>query len=777
MKQYINIFLAATALTTVSCSDSNFEEILSNEEKEMISFSLSDAANSRAGFTGADTKIVMRIESNERLTSNKKYTRTVALAKKDESNNDATGYSAVQFENSDIRYWDDAHGRKSHLSIYAVAIPNKKADAILPTTTLEAGDASNTWGTTDINTLTWLVDQAQTLENIANKDLTYSNNIKSGGTNGVYRWNFSTGNWKNSDNGGSNHDNGQMLFYQNGVEPTTTAPTDAAGHFDRGHMVFNHALSRITITLEEGTGFNSGSSDDFKFAESTGIKAIGMPYRGTFDVSTNTWTSQTSGEINPIAPLGNYTTAAGQYRLQVLPGYTFAKTGTDNVFEFTIDNNVYYITQKMLFDALTYDANGDGNKDTGDGDLLDKKDATGITMEMGKNYNFKIKVNKKGIDNITASLVNWSDVNAAESPFNNGHINITTSLISSSVGGKCSDLYLYRNGQDLSSINTGDTYSANQYQADYLTTGNSGIQPTETSSESGIWNTSWYFEDNKTAYHIRSINSTAHGSSGTNVKNPSSGNKYTYFELANGAQSDHDYHWGAPMSSTNFTYNTSEGYKNHLQKGITALNDGQAINITELHMMSNINVVLTTSSGSDAVKLQDGENYATVKITRLQNKGQVDMGIGLVTPTGDVVSEETMTNPKVNTAYSNKYFKQNSDNSDITTETNPFTWAVVPQALKRGDSSNTDESYYVGITITTPDNNQYYVIKDLYSIKPTSVGTSNNQTTDKAITRWYPNHKYTYTFKITKKGITNITCSLVNWSDVTAGNKDITLED
>lgn len=787
MKIYHSLAFA-TALLAVGCANNEDvvtpDPVIPDSQKEMISFSLSDnSAQTRAGFTGADTRIVMRIQSETRpgTTTDTKYTRTEAKAAVDGTNN-PTSYSTVAFTTDNTRYWDDAHGRYSQLSIYAVAIPDKNNTTILPTNVLKAGDDTNTtgWGSETDNTFTWTVENAQTVENIANKDIVYSNNIKAGGVNGVYRWDYTTGNWKYSDNGSTDHDAGRMLFYQNGVA-LDVAPTDAAGHFDRGHLMFNHALSRITVTLEAGEGFGG---KPFAFATDTNIKLISMPTSGKFDVATGSWAaSPTTSNINTIAPTGTgYTSAAGEYRAQVLPGYVFSKTGTDNVMEFTIDNNTYYITQKMLFDALTHEKDPDDDTDK-NGDLVAQKNESGITMEMGKNYTFKIKVNKKQIESITATLAAWSDVNAADTSIKNGHINITTALLTGSEGEACSDLYLYRYGQDLGAINTTDTYTAAEYQANYLTTGNMGVQPTATGT-ANVWKTGWYFEDNRTAYHIRSINNTAYGTDGDNVKNPTSDPKYTYFNLANGAQATHDYHWGAPMDSKNFKYNETEGYKNHLHKGITAINDDQVINISELHMMSNINVVLKTTNDGGAVKLRTGSGtdadpykYATVTLTRLYAAGTVDMGIGLVTPTGDPVASQEITNPKDNAAYSSKYFKQNSSSEDVITETNPFSWAVVPQFLKRGSATDTAEDYYIGITITTPDNNQYYVIKKLSEIKAESIGTSQNQAANDYITRWYPNHNYTYTFTITKKGIEAITCTVAKWSDVVAADTGVNLED
>lgn len=785
MKKYIFTTVLATSLLITSCADNEVvDNVIPDSQKEMISFSLSDGASqTRAGFTGGETKIVMRIQSNDRTNTNvAKYTRTCALAAKDNTNG-TDSYSSVSFalnSTNYTRYWDDAHGRKSLLSVYAIAVPNKNDETVLSLeNTLQkgiTGSETGNWGTNSDNTLTWEVGETQTSATIASKDLVYSNNIKENGTNGIYRWNYSNGDYFPENTGANTHKGGQMLFYQNGMTDADAATkdlTDAPGHFDRGHMVFNHALSRITVTLIEGTGFDkTNNSSDFQFIAGTNIKLINVPYTGKFNVAEGKWTSTNIGTIRSIAKTTSETDASGTYQAQILPGYSFVSDNTTNVMELTIDNNTYFITQSMLFDALKNNADANG---------LDAND-TSYKMEMGKNYKFSITINKKEIDNITATLIQWSDIVAGSSSINNGHINISTH---SATGSPCSDLHLYRNAQDLVSINTTDSYTADQYQANYMKGTAYHCQPEQTSTGSNVWKTTWYFEDNKTAYHIRSINSKAYGTSGNNVKNPSSDPKYTYFEMQNGAQSDHDYHWGAPMNTTSsdkFKYDENNGFSEHLHQGITAINDGQTINITELHMMSNIKVVLKTSTGTDAVALRTGTSesdykYAKVELTRLYSKAQVDMGIGLVTMSGSISDSETMTNPINNTTYSNTYFDKKADNSENTAQTKPFTWAVVPQKLWRGngDAQKTEE-YYVGIKITTPDNNQYYVIKDLSKIIATTVDTSNNQEQDNEIERWYPNHSYTYTITITKKGIESITATLQKWTIVDAANKDIDLE-
>ena len=180
-----------------------------------------------------------------------------------------------------------------------------------------------------------------------------------------------------------------------------------------------------------------------------------------------------------------------------------------------------------------------------------------------------------------------------------------------------------------------------------------------------------------------------------------------------------------------------------------------------MHVMCNISIKLTTpTTGNDNVNLAG----TTVYITRISNAGTVLMGTGKVIPTAN---------------YENQQMDGNSEGT-------LFTYAVVPQALvpqalvRSADPSDDD---YVGITIVTGDNNQYYIVKKLSEIKATSVKqndtdiTDPNQAVNTAITRWFPGHTYTYTFNLKKTGIDKVTCTVEGWKEVKTEEKTITLED
>lgn len=778
MKKYIYpLAITATALFATACSDNEVDDIqnIPDSQKEMISFSLSDGTSqTRAGFTGSETSLAMRIQSDEKGGSGVKYTRTVATASVDGTNS-AISYSTVTFQDSYKRYWDDAFGRKGQLSVYAVAVPNASSTLTNNGSTLEAllakGDESTVWGSTATNTIAWQVTKdaqekdASTVtsptKNIDKEDLVYSNNIQADvtlGKDGCYKWNYTTNSYPTPTGAEGQHGDGRMVFTQ-----ADGAADSDPGHFDKGHLKFKHALSRITITLVAGEGFDG---KPFAFASGTNISLLGMNVKGKLDVKTGLWEGVTTGEITKMAQTSTGTTAAGTYIAQMLPDYTFGKNATTNVAKFNIDGNDYYITQAMLFDALTYDADGDGVKDTGDGDLIDQKDSSGIKMLQGKNYKFTITVKKTGISAITATLAEWADVEGFYE-MDNSHITVSTLKLEAGQGTACADFNLYRWGQVLSQIYTDDSYTANQYQGDYKTGGNA--TKTETASGSNIWNTNWFYEDNKTAYHFRTLNTLAAngtGSANSNITNTTGTPAVSSFSMVSGAENTQDYHWGAPMKTgADLKYSETDGFTNSLQKGIIAPknNESNTVNITEFHMMSNIYVTLQTTTGGDKVNLTG----ATVRLTQLSLNATVDMGTGLITPNTYGDPEDWVSVYQQMTAPSDYWETTNF-------KTKPFSCASIPQKLVRATSAPV-VSDYVGITINV-NGNEYFVIKELSEITATSVTGGHNVVENDPIQSWYPGHKYYYTFTITKKGIENITCVLTEWVTVTAGNTNIDLE-
>ena len=142
------------------------------------------------------------------------------------------------------------------------------------------------------------------------------------------------------------------------------------------------------------------------------------------------------------------------------------------------------------------------------------------------------------------------------------------------------------------------------------------------------------------------------------------------------------------------------------------------IHLELMHMMSEVTIALSTSDGDDAVMLSG----AHMELSRIYPTGIVRLGDGTVTPTG-------------------------TPDSVNNTNQVPWTHGFVPQSLDG-----------VVLTITTGDHNQYLVtMKDV-------------------LESWAPNHKYSYTFKLTKTGIAGISATLADWVEVTAGDDNVKIQ-
>lgn len=760
MKKYLFPAALATILLATSCSDNDMAEpITPDGQKELISLTLglgddTPAMAKRAsgtptydGFT-AKTRILMRIQSddNDAATGNHRYTKTLAVANtKVGDKKYSTVVHTVDQDNAYIRYWDDAFGRNAHLSVFAVAIPNKNDAGLLAENKLN-GPASGWTTDPQDNKIQWTVAASQNATTLEDQDLVYSRNIRKGADDpeaGRYVWSF-----KNDPQGYVPNIEQPLtdknVFTKDRMRFTLSNSSDptSPGKFDQGHLIFNHALSRLTITIKSGKGFNG---KPFKLSEA-GVQALGMNQTGTLDVSTGVWSGLSTATIT-TNPAKEGTTPDASYKtsMQMLPGYAFNNDNTTNVLKFTIDDNEYYITQDLIFDALKDNAANNGLSTTEDNKY---------TMEQGKNYVLTITVNKTQIANITATLAEWEDVAAKEQELYNSYV---TLKLKNTEGKACEeDFDLYRLGVGDGNIHTSETgTTADAYKYEWF--GNykdkASLSKAADYETSKNWTTEWYFEDNKTFYHFRTVNKD------TEILGDEDDTK-DYFEIHDGAVASVDPHWGAPLNN-NFTgtaaskYNIAEGdhegYTDIIYEAIGSTKD--AIAIQEFHMLSEIQVIVKTKSEAEGgVKLKDGEVYTTVTLYQFAQNGQVKMGNGFVTAQAPFTHSQALTQPAT-------FF------ATAPTVTNAFSWRVVPQSLSRG-KAKTDK---VAIKIQTPDNNLYYCIDDLSTIKP--------QGSSSPITDWLPNHRYIYTFVISKKGIDQITCTVADWIDVKAADKDITLED
>lgn len=725
MKVLFYPLLVATAMVATACTNDLEDdiEVIDPSTKTEITFVGQDnsARITRAGFV-EQTQIAMHIRSTKDA-DHIRETRTYAIALADATLDNSSFSSIKAPTDANVRYWDDAYGRDANLSVFAVAVPGSIVAMNNNTKLLNLLAGNETWNAGALSEkIDWKLSQDQSAATtIPDEDLVYSNNIKVNGVGGAKAYDYTSNTY-------SDIRDGQLLF-----RLKDDSMQDGPGKFDQGNLKFDHALSRITINLIKGTGYADGS---FTFATGTNVKILGVPTSGEFNIETAGWTTTASAGITKMATTTLATGAAYSLVAQVLPGYVINDNSDVNVLEFIIDDNKYFITQDMMFSSL----NGKEG--------ITQSTSSTITMEKGRNYVFNITVGKSKIINVTATLEPWTDVIAEGQTMDNSHI--TLDLFENASGSACNNFDLYRLNDASAEINTGES-TAKNWGGNYTDKDKAKLTQSGTK-----WVTDWFFENNKSFYHFRTVDKS------TDIKEKDS-DVDDYFEIESGAQASHDYHWGAPFNSSTTSpiqYDKAKGYTDFLSPAIGATNS--TINLTEVHMMSNINVVLRTTKTSNAVDLEVGTDQCEVTLTHFYANGQVKIGNGLVSTTGDLSASAAFTKPTAGIDVTDGTYKK----------TGAFTFAAVPQALTRTEGTE----HYVGITIKTPDNNQYYVVQNLSEIKATANGGSQNQVTDSKIDFWYPNHSYTYTFTLTKAGINDVTCTVSDWVYVTADNQDISLE-
>ena len=651
----------------------------------------------------SNTRILMRIKSEDGSSSptSPKYTRTVAIAAGSESGTE----SNVSFGDNDKRYWDDAHGRSSQLSVFAVAIENVSEATCLPVDKLTTG--TSTWFTeeSENENIVWEVSTAQDATTLKNNNLVYSNNISPNGHNGV----------KPQVSTSSTTSDGTLQFREDSSTP-------GHGKFDQGHMIFNHALTKITVNLTAGTGFSSGFTDITTGSIVGTVK--NAPYSGTLDLATGKWNDGPSTNDVKMATENDKIS----HTALILPGMSITSGSTIDIIDFDINGNVYHITSDMIWKGII---EGDRNEALG----VENNGTSGNFLQ-GKHYIINATFGKTAIESVSASVVGWSDVEVQNVKPTNAYI--TISLYTPDNGSTCENFDLYRllqTGSPTTSSGSNPTDLTN-WSGDY------GTKATleETSTGSKKYKTNWYFESNSSYYHFRTVNG---GETLTTTDGKST------FTIKSGFKTDNvsdfnDPHWGAPMTADpTEAYDSDKGFTSTINSAIGATTSD--ITITELHMLSNVFVQLKSDNNSGDANQLVNLTDATVQLLQLGNEATVDMGSGKI---------EAPTSTSGNTSLK------------LTTESNKYFSPIVPQLLNRGDNK-TDK---VGIKITTTDGNVYQVD----DISNYTITTTESTTTK--VDRWYPNHQYTYTFNLLKTGINTVTCTVTGWQSVDVNGGNVTIE-
>ena len=741
---------------------------------------MSTRAMTRSGFT-ANTKVVMRIKAQGAAATDVRFAQVVATASAETTVADAcnTGYglagthSHLTYAAGQERYWDDAFGRDSKLTVYAVAVPNKSVtDNIIADNMLDQASPTTVspgWYTvaSEKTKIDWQVSTIQTADTRSIEDLAYSNNIKAGESvnKGCYRQTWDGSDWKKS------MELGQMIWQSKDPDDATVT----VGQFDKGHLVFKHALSWLTIVLKEGAGFDNEDNTDFAWTKDQAgvdqnITLKGFPISGKLDLSTGTWSDATSSDITQlhdvtVTPVDAQTTR--QLEAYVLPG-TELDNNANNVVEFEIDNAKYYVSGDQIAEAIK------ANYST------TSPYASFTTIEAGKHYIVNLTVSKKGVSNVTAAILDWEIVNSSDAIPDNVYCTFTfedrgTKLVEADAA----QFNLYRAAKTADDYIIGTTTANYDWTTGYTTT------PATKSYDTDHWKTTdWFWANNLTYYHFRAAGTGESANGNPTVINDPSGD---YFPITSGAVTGSDYRdyvWGAPFTYVDNTYLMkydgtngfslgSDGTTKQISQALGATNS--QINMLLFHMTSQIKVTVKTTTGTDKVALYDDKDtddtsddvITRVEMLRFLKDGKVLMGTGAVSTTSTTRTESDYFAKGTYTAESGATPAQVANSA----------FGIVPQALSWGN--NTPGTETIGLRITTPDGNQY-IVKDLSTC--TATVTANNLvnpytgTSPYTINAWYPHYKYNYTVTLVQAGVENITAAVVAWEEVSGDLGTISLE-
>lgn len=497
-----------------------------------------------------------------------------------------------------------------------------------------------------------------------------------------------------------------------------------------------------------GDGF---TTDEFKFAEGSNITLKGFNTSNTeFDIATGEFKADgySSSVINKMyqrtaATIGSMFTLDAR----VLP-MTDMNTGNKGDIDLTIADNNYKLSKKDLLDKISPDDKS-------------KHMVGSSNLKPGVHYTFTLRISKTAV-NISAKIVDWENVSAEQLIPSNARIKLMLEERGDAVN---QSVAIYRAEDNPRTIT--DSHESYAWETGYVGHNNTFKKD----NESGVWGLKdkWYWPNNMTYYHFRALMPESETIATTSSTDATHKN-WDYFTLQSG-NSYTDKLWGATMrdkldnetaDNFKFIYNKASGFdcqnadvdasKSQIYQAIGPSED--PIKLILFHMMSEVTFVLTSTGSSDPDYVEIGTvgaSQTTLKMKNFYQQGRVLMGNGLVEGTGTKSSDVTLS-------------------STLTSTANSCTYGVVPQDLTG-----------VQVIITTPDNNEYIVdMKNLLATAVSEYNIKNPYTADETgkfkIDRWYPGFKYTYTFKLTKKGIEDIKVTILDWETVTAGDDNVQIQ-
>ena len=620
-----------------------------------------------------------------------------------------TAGAAVSKENpltfEPVLYWDDygtgdpdnKTGRDKGLDILAVAVDKA-------TTAMEILDAE--WE----GTMPWALQTEGT--DVLTKDILVANNLSEGKDPGC-------------------------LTFEHRKEP------------DKSRLIFQHLMSKITFNLKPADGFMQ-TDGTYAFTASPtvtlnrnrykdGTLSTGGEYAfadGTISIrkaeATHSGNKQTiiAGDVTKKVESGHEVNT--QVAL-VYPGTCLGETDNDVVARIAADNNYYYVTAKEIRAAIDQVADHTGDYNT----------------KAGYNYIINVTVKKTGV-NVTATVTNWVDVEAAEaSPV----IALTAGAGGTDQTGDWAaitdgfDFFRstakLRGYSDEASLKDGDYYKPLRKVEWDATSGTTSPRACVFYDNTGATETLLYWPDHDTHYHFRGVYpATTTAAAATDAP------QVKAFPTAEGVTAQ-------GIAVQNGAYDKMK-FPSNLMIGMPEIAAGILCGSGEHTQVDMSENGICARSG----KINMNFRY-------MMSQVEIELAHSLEVRTEGDVTLDDKTTVEIVGGYTDGYIRLGDREAVGQLPKKSYTTTVVAgdgNKLKRHDIVLPQDlaGMKFKITVNNADGKQDYYYATIQDI-PVRVGGGASQ----PITKWESGKHYKYTLKL-KKTAMEITATLTDWITVTA---------
>jgi len=735
MTKSIKTLIFATALTALAaCSDDVATGRYSvGEEDNLVRLTTgvenapSAAMQSRAALDGHyalqdGTAINLYVEGDWTGKDPSNIVKTPVYSAQADSDND--NINALKWKSGDHLYWDDfgtadpenSDNRAKGLGILAVAIDGVNSATSIPADAWLSDDSSNDFQ--------WTVttDGTTSFKN----DLLVANNLYDAtGTTPQKRYTF---------------DEQKAL-----ATKTEEARLEA-------RLDFKHVLSKITFKLTAGKGFtdrqgNPGFLDTpivILTRNKTGENNPEWCYTsGTVNIKTAKATNKCALSKVKLDDIGR-TGAIVTEEAIIYPESAFGNNDTVVIAQINSFGNVYYITAEKIRKAI-------GGLDAS------HEHASKYYTLPGYNYIFNITVNKTDVV-VTATITDWKTVTA--DPVE------PKIVVSAEVGNKdtssakLTEFRFYRNeGVNVPLFGSSDPVPTAPTTKNVKYTALADAQNPATGADGAtawkLWTiaetpteTSLYWPNHTTHYFFRGVYPSA-----TNVTD--GGGTSSYIAVNNAkyeaATFPSNLMIGAPEITDGTNCNNPDHTAVDMSKYGICARTGK-INLNFRYMMSQVEVVLKTTTGDDKVELND---LTKLELTNTICSRNIYLGTRAIGNEPGITRQPSYTMNMKGTA---------------TAEQVTFHDAIVPQQLKfnsAGDSDNMRFKVTITNTNGTPETTDDTY--DVYYADVQPIQVSESGGAKKTIENWLGGYHYKYTLTLKKTGI-SVTATITDW--ITASGSD-----